>query len=131
MIGIDANVLLRFLLADDALQSPKARALIAELGTLPETLRLADTVLVELAWVLQRMYGFDRGHIADTLGRLLGDPAFAFSDRTLIQSALDEYRGTSAGFADCLIAHDNVTAGCTFTATFDRKMRNLPGVRVL
>lgn len=131
MIGIDTNVLLRFLLADDTEQSPRARTLVAEYGGLPETLRLADVVLVELAWVLPGIYGFDRSHVVATMERLLDDPAFAFSDRLRMQRALDDYRGSGAGFADCLIAQDNAAAGCTFTATFDRKMRNLPSVQML
>lgn len=131
MIGIDTNILLRFLLADDPKQSPIARALVAEHGELPESLRLADAVLMDLVWTLSRLYSFDRSQVADVLERLLADAAFAFSDRQQLQTVLGAYRGSSAGFADCLIAQDNAAAGCTFTATFDRKMRNINAVQLL
>lgn len=131
MIGIDTNVLLRFLFADDPVQSPKARALIEQHGVVPDSVRITDVVLAEMAWVLQRLYGFDGAGIVDVVVKLLGDPAFLFSDRARIQRALDGCRRVPLGFADCLIAQDNADAGCDFTATFDRKMRGLPRVKLL
>lgn len=131
VIGIDTNVLLRFLFADDPVQSAKARALIEQYGTRPDSVRLTDVVMVEMTWVLRRVYGSSRAAVIGVVEQLLADPAFAFSSRPRVRRALDDCRRMPLDFADCLIAQDNTEAGCDFTATFDRRMRGSPRVRLL
>ncbi len=51
MIGLDTNVLARYLLADDPRQAERARRLIEDSET---ELWIPVTVVLELAWVLRR-----------------------------------------------------------------------------
>lgn len=131
MIGIDTNVLLRVLLDDDAAQGARIDALFGSHVQVPGSARIADVVLAEALWTLGSVYGQPKSALVGALGALLAQPAYAFEDRTAVQQALDGYTRGRAGFADCLIVAKNAAAGCTFTATFDRVLRGLPGAKLL
>jgi predicted nucleic-acid-binding protein len=62
---------------------------------------------------------------------LLEETAFAFEDREAVAVALGLFEEGSCGFADCLVVARHARQGCDFTATFDRGMRKLPGVKLL
>ncbi len=61
----------------------------------------------------------------------LQEPAIASENRHVVESALASFEQAACEFADCLMAAKNVALGCEFTATFDKRMRKLPGVRVI
>ena len=62
---------------------------------------------------------------------LLEDTAFAFEDREAVAGAVTLFEAGSCGLADCLVVAKHARQGCDFTATFDRSMRKLPGVKIL
>ena len=108
MIAVDTNVLLRYLLADDASQHCKAKALIET----QHPVLITDVVLVETVWTLTgKRYGIDKTGICEVVRGLIGDGAFRFENSQVIWSALMDYqeskpvRGKGLDFADCLIAH--------------------------
>jgi predicted nucleic-acid-binding protein len=76
-------------------------------------------------------YRLERNEIARGLEGLLGTSAFAIEEPKLVAIALKHYKESAADFSDCLIAAKNSTNGCGHTATFDKKMRGLPAVKVL
>ena len=108
MIAIDTNVLLRYLLADDAIQYRKAKVLIeAHYPVL-----ITDVVLVETVWTLAgRRYNLDKAAISGVVWGLISDGAFRFESFQVVWSALIDYqeakpvRGKALDFADALIAH--------------------------
>ena len=53
MIALDTNVLLRFLVADDAAQNRRAAEFIETVLENKGTLYISDIVLVETVWVLE------------------------------------------------------------------------------
>ena len=61
----------------------------------------------------------------------MGETAFAFEDREAVAAARTPFEAGSCGFADCLVVAKHARQGCDFTATFDRGLRKLPGVKVL
>ncbi|HWH81481.1 MAG TPA: type II toxin-antitoxin system VapC family toxin [Burkholderiaceae bacterium] len=131
MIGIDTNILLRLWLNDDPAQARRIDALLAEHGRAPGSLLVTDVVLAEALWALRS--AFDQGKPAQRLAvrSLLDETAFAFEDREAVERALTLFESGSCGFSDCLIVAKHGRQGCDFTATFDRGMRKLTGVRVL
>jgi predicted nucleic-acid-binding protein len=108
MIAIDTNVLLRYLLSDDANQHRKAKALIdAQHPAL-----ITDVVLVEMVWTLSgKRYLLDKVAICQVVRGLVGDGAFRFESSQVVWSALMDYqeskpvRGKVLDFADALIVH--------------------------
>jgi predicted nucleic-acid-binding protein len=131
VIGLDTNVLVRFLTRDDETQFRAAKRLLAQIEASGETAHIDVIVLAELAWVLEISYGFDRPTLVSTLERLLATVEFTIEDRVLVSEALSEFAKGKAGFADYLIGVRNRAAGCHTTATFDRALRKDATFRVL
>ena len=118
MIGLDTNVLLRYLLKDDQVQWEQA-VQVLETG---ETFFISNLVLCELCWVLQSRYKLSRTEIVEVVQALLDTDAFQFENRLAVQSAIGQMQQGKAGLADYLIGFLNQQAGCTKTVTFDRKL---------
>ena len=131
MIGLDTNILLRLWLNDDPAQKEHIDKLLAEHGSALGSLLLSDVVLAEAVWTLRSAYRQDKAAQMLALRSLLDEPAFAFEDREAVALAVSLFERHTCGFSDCLVAAKHARLGCDFTATFDRRMRKLPGVRVL
>ena len=131
MIAIDTNILLRLWFNDAPAQSKRTDQLLAEHGGLPGSLLVTDVVLVEAVWTLKSAFGQDKHAQLIAVRSLLEETAFAFEDREAVAQALTLFESGSCGFADCLVVAKHALRGCDFTATFDRGMRKLPGVKVL
>jgi predicted nucleic-acid-binding protein len=131
MIGIDTNILLRLWLNDDPAQNKRIDALLAAHGSMPGSLLLTDVVLAEAVWTLKSAFEQDKHAQLIAVRSLLEETAFAFEDREAVAAALSLFEAGSCGFADCLVVAKHARQGCEFTATFDQRMRKLPGVKVL
>lgn len=131
MIGLDTNVLVRYIVRDDAHQTALATRLLERtLNAAERPGFIASIVLCELVWVLEGSYGYARAQIAETLQRLFEIDRFRFEAPELAWHALDDYRAGS-DFADALLALVNEQAGCEYTASFDRKAVRLSQIRLL
>ncbi len=131
MIGIDTNLLLRLWLNDDPAQNKRIDALLETHGGRPGSLLVTDVVLAEAVWTLKAAFEQDKRAQLTAVSSLLEETAFAFEDREAVAAALSLFEAGSCGFADCLVVAKHARQGCDFTATFDRGMRKLPGVKVL
>jgi predicted nucleic-acid-binding protein len=131
MIGIDTNILLRLWLNDDPAQNRRIDALLAEHGRTPGSLLVTDVVLAEAVWTLRAAFDQDKAAQLIAVRSLLGETAFAFEDREAVGHAVELFERGTCGFSDCLVVAKHAQQGCDFTATFDRAMRKLPGVKVL
>ena len=130
MIGIDTNVLVRYVVQDDARQAALANQFIETTLSDDEPGWIASIVLCEFVWVLEAAYGYTRNAIVATLQRLFEVDRFRVEAPALAWRALDDYRG-GVDFSDALIALANEQEGCGYTATFDRSAGRLKQVRVL
>jgi predicted nucleic-acid-binding protein len=126
MIGLDSNVLVRYLTQDDPVQSRKANQLVEQALRAGESLYLNHVVMCEMSWVLARPYNYDRAELADAIEKILGAAQFEFEDKNSLWQALAGLRQSNADFADCLIGAKNAWAGCTSTLTFDKRAGGLP-----
>jgi len=131
MIGIDTNILLRLWLNDDPAQNKRIDVLLAAHGGTPGSLLVTDVVLAEAVWTLKSAFEQDKGAQLIAVRSLLEETAFAFEDREGVATALTLFEAGSCGFADCLVVAKHARQGCDFTATLDRGMRKLPGVKLL
>ncbi len=121
MIGIDTNVLVRYLVQDDKLQSAKATKFIE--GKLSaETPGIVNhIVLIELVWVLESCYQTTKLEVVQILETIIATKQLYVQDIDIIQSALRLYQSSSIDFSDALIGAVNITLGCKTTVTFDKK----------
>jgi predicted nucleic-acid-binding protein len=131
MIGLDTNVVVRLLTADEPVQLKAAKRLLAAHEGEHAAFFVNDMVLVELVWVLRRVYAFERAEALTAIQSLLGSDAFAFEDRERLNQAVTLCSEQDRDFADAMIALKNAAAPCACTASFDKTMRGLPGVRLL
>ena len=130
MISLDTNVLLRFLIRDDAGQAKAAAGLLQEL-TVDEPGYISREVAVELVWVLKNRYGFRRERLATVFDDLLHSAALEVEAASDVALAVREYRRGGADLADRLIAAAARRAGALPLYTFDRKAARLSGVTLL
>jgi predicted nucleic-acid-binding protein len=119
MIGLDTNVLVRYLQQDDPHLSPKATALIHSLSSDHQGY-ISLVTLVEVVWVLVRKFKLERKEIIRIVDSLLRAEELIIERSSFVRSALYGYENSKAGFSDCLIAEQGRVAGCDFTVTFDQ-----------
>jgi predicted nucleic-acid-binding protein len=122
VIGIDTNVLVRYLTLDDPEQVERVDRLIADALERDEPLHVDGIVLCETAWVLRTAYGHARGEVAEALERILATKQFAVDERDAARRALDAFVEGQGDFADYLIGERNQRAGCRVTMTFHRTL---------
>jgi len=131
MIGLDTNVVVRFLAQDDPVQSPVATRLISRL-TRERPGFISAVVLAEISWVLSRAYKSPREDIAKALEGLLRSAELIIENAEAAYRALSAYQASpSAEFADALIAETAALAGASETVTFDRTAASDLGMRLL
>ncbi len=131
MLGIDTNIVVRLIVADDAAQTRRARELIDKAVRGDEVVLISLPVLVETEWVLRSRYGFEREALLNIFHAMLEARELTFEDEPALEEALFYWKDSTCGFADCLIAAHNRQLGCRATATFDAKAARLPStVRV-
>jgi predicted nucleic-acid-binding protein len=126
MIGLDTNVLVRYLTQDDPVQSALANTFIEHELSAAEPGIIGHIVLCEVGWVLARAYGYAREQVADALGALLTCREFRVEAPDLAILALQHYRNGAADFSDYLLGRMHQRLGATHTMTFDRKAAAAP-----
>ena len=120
MIGLDTNILVRYLTQDDPAQARAVDRFFA--ANADQRFFVSLPVLGELVWVLTSLYGYERHQVAAVVDVLLATKELTVEDTDAARSALGEYRSGSADYTDHLIGCHHRTAGCDCTATFDKKL---------
>lgn len=120
MIGLDTNILVRYITQDDPVQTEAAVKVIESLSSeSPGFLSLV--VVAELVWVLQFSYRFKKGEIELAVERLLRSKELILEDAEIVSQALSSFRVGRASFSDCLIERGGHAAKCSHTLTFDQR----------
>ncbi len=127
MLGLDTNVLIRYLVRDDETQFEKARKLIRRETAAGRPVFISLLVLLETEWVLRSRYGLTKPEILGAFSSLLDTDDLRLESEPAIEEALYLWKDNATDFADCLIGAQNRRMGCTATATFDAKAAKLPG----
>ena len=117
MLGIDTNVLIRFLVRDDKAQFERARKLIKRETSRGEPVFISHLVLLETEWVLRSRYGASKTEISTAISALLESREVQFEDESSVEQALFVWKDSTADFADCLINAHHRALGCRATAT--------------
>ncbi len=129
MLGLDTNVVIRYLVQDETDQAATAAEVIDTLtATTPGFISLVTTV--EIFWVLRRAYQVDAAGCADLIDRLLNVRELRIDHADVVRSAVDHSR-TGADFADAVVAELGRLAGCQHTVTLDRRAARLAGMHLL
>ncbi|MDP9084482.1 MAG: type II toxin-antitoxin system VapC family toxin [Pseudomonadota bacterium] len=127
MLGVDTNVLVRYLTRDDQPQYDKARRLIEREVAKGEPVLVSLLVLLETEWVLRSRYEIAKADIVAAFSALLDTADLTFEDEPSVEIAVYAWKDSAADFADCLIEARNRRLGCRATATFDGRALKLAG----
>lgn len=127
MLGIDTNVLVRFLVRDHETQFQTAQRLIQREVGAGRPVFVSLLVLLETEWVLRSRYRLKKSAMVATVSALLEATGIQFEDEATIEEALYLWKDNAVELADCLIGAHNRRRGCRSTATFDAKAARLPG----
>jgi predicted nucleic-acid-binding protein len=131
MRGLDTNVLVRFLLRDDARQAKAAKAAIDDALAAGTPLFLSLLVVLEAEWVLRACAGLEKAAIVSVFKQLLESRDLNFEDEEALEEALYRYEDSKAEFADCLLISRYLRLGCSSMLTFDARAARLPGTEFL
>lgn len=126
MLGVDTNVLIRFLTLDDDVQTPMAQKLLAEPAHHP--IYISTLVLAEAFNVMTKVKKHSAAAVLESYRLLLRSPALRIERPDMVAMAIDGASRTKAGFSDALIALQNAEAQCVATATFDYRAARLDGM---
>ncbi|MFC4336724.1 PIN domain-containing protein [Salininema proteolyticum] len=132
MIGIDTNILVRYITQDDPVQARCANSVIDSL-TEDSPGYITSAVAVELYWVLTKAkaYRYPPKDALRAMRTVLSAREIELESGETILEALSTAEDTGADFGDALIAAAGRLAGCRYTATFDRSAAAKVGMRLL
>ena len=130
MIGIDTNVLVRYMMQDDPKQSAKATRLVESL-TSEQPGFVPLVAIVELVWVLSTSYGLNRDQLVEALDVLLRSKEIVVDRADVVLQAQRRFGKGGADFADCLIERIAQAHGCLSTMTFDSGAAKAAGMTLV
>jgi predicted nucleic-acid-binding protein len=131
MIGLDTNIIVRYLAQDDPAQSPKATQLIERRLTKHNAGFVSVVAIVETAWVLERAYGLTDAEIAAAIESMLQTDVLVLEHEQEVFTAMIALKSGLGSFADALIGALGMNAGCARALSFDRKAVRIPGFELL
>jgi predicted nucleic-acid-binding protein len=130
VIGLDTNILVRYFVKDDPEHTRLAVNLIYALSP-AEPGWVGQATILELVWVMTRIYRVKKDRVAQVLDMLLASRDIVVGQDDTAREALRLYRAGNTDFADCLIAASAKAAGCRRTVTFDRIAARDAGMELL
>lgn len=131
MEALDTNILVRIATRDDAAQLRKVEKLMRENFSAAQPAWVSMIVLVELAWVLTRCYGYRRPEVGAFLHQLLHTACICVEEQAVAAKAIDHFLESTADFSDCLILARNESRSISPTHTLDRRAAKLEGFQLL
>ena len=130
MIGLDTNVLVRYIMQDDPKQAAKATKLIESLSV--DAPGFVPTIaVVELGWVLSSSYGLTRAQLGQAFESLLRTKEIVIDRADQLSKGLRVFNASTADLADCLIERAAAGAGCERTMTFDAGAAKVAGMTLI
>jgi predicted nucleic-acid-binding protein len=125
MIGLNTNILVRYIAQDDAVQSPIATRIIESRLSEERPDFISLVTIAETVWVLDRFYGISAAAIAAVVERILQTDVFLIQNEQEVFTAVVALKTGAGSFSDALIGALGRRAGCAATLTFDRKALRL------
>ena len=123
MIGVDTNVVVRYLVRDDRAQAERAKRFFDDCRERDEHCFVGVVVLCELTWVLAACYDRSREEVVEALQLVLSASLFEVERKDLVRQAIEDFSERGGDFADHMIGAVSRDEGCTTTVTFDQGLK--------
>jgi predicted nucleic-acid-binding protein len=130
MIGLDTNILVRYLTFDDPKQTTRALEVVDSLS-IENPGFISLVVIAELVWVLESFYKLTKTEVVSSLETLLRSKELTVERAEIAWQALNNFKASRGGYSDCLIERIGHAAGCQYTLTFDQKASSAAGMKLL
>jgi predicted nucleic-acid-binding protein len=134
LIGVDTNVIVRFLVQDDDKQSRVANRFFESTLSTQNRGFISTVVLAELCWVLHFSYRLKDTELFALIRDLLETPQLVLEKRDLVNQALraaESVVGRKAGFVDFLTSKLAENEGCEYCVSFDVNAARAAGMKLL
>lgn len=130
MIGLDTNILVRYLTQDDAKQAQLVNVFMQK-HSKTEIMFINNVVICELIWVLERGYKYEKAQIIDIIKVILSIETFSFEQSDVLWMTLDVFEKSNIDFSDALVGELNKLHACVTTYTFDIKASKISSFSLL
>jgi predicted nucleic-acid-binding protein len=131
VIGLDTNIIIRYVAQDEPRQSAAATRLLEKTLSADEPGFVSLVTMCEVAWVLAECYGADGARIRTVLQGLLETRQIVVESADLAWRALRAWEGSAADFSDALVGEVAIAAGASKVLTFDKSAAKLPSFALL
>jgi predicted nucleic-acid-binding protein len=131
MIGLDTNIILRYLLQDDPKQARQANQIIDRQLSEQNPGFISLVTVLEIVWVLRSLLKRDPFQIASHIEQLLAADSLEVQNEGQVFEAAFALKHGTGEFEDALIGALDTWAGCSRTLTFDRGDARLPHFQVI
>jgi len=118
---VDTSVILRILLADDDLKRRAAEKLLKEAKGKGVLLYLLPIAVMEVVFVLDKVYKLRREDIHEMVTALLNTPELIVEMENVFRKAVEAYAEKNIKFADAVMAFWGLERGLTTIFTYDEK----------
>ena len=125
MIGLDTNILVRYIVQDDSKQSTLATQLIERKLSLTNPGFISLVTLIETVWVLRSCYQQSRSEIIALLRLIITIRQLRVEKLEIVHQAIKRFEHGNGDFSDAVICLVNDDHGCDETITFDKKARTV------
>lgn len=123
---VDTNVILRYLLDDHQVFSPKAKAFILRVSQGKHKVEIPAVVIVECIYVLEKFYGVPRNELVESISGILNFTGIVNQDRSEILEALLKYETSNTDIVDCILAAHSSTE--KVVVSFDKDFEKLKAI---
>jgi predicted nucleic-acid-binding protein len=131
VIGLDTNVVVRYLTQDDTRQAAAASRLFEQTLSVERPGLVSLVTLCEIVWVLADCYGADKARLGEVVEGLLASKQLVVEDAELVWKALRAWERSTADFSDALMGQTLAAKGCKRIVTFEKAAARLPGFELL
>ena len=131
MIGLDTNVVVRLLLADDPAQTERVLKFLKTAQTRGTQVVLTLEVIQEVEWVLRSSAKKTKLEFLGLARQLLETRDIEINNEAVLEQALRTYEKNAADFSECLFLAHYQQLGCKTMLTFDAKAARMTGVELI
>lgn len=128
---IDTSVILRLLVKDDDIKRRACENLLKNSKQHGITLYLLPVAILEIVWVLERVYKYSKGSIRELVEAIINTPELKCEMEGMFRMAIKVYQEKNIKFADAVMGCWGKERGFSTVYTYDEKdFRKIEGLEV-
>ncbi len=128
---IDTSAILRLLGKDDPAKARAVERIIKESKDKGIVLYLLPVTILEIVWVMEKVYRLSRKSISELVEAILNTPGLKCPLEQVFRQSLITYETQNIKFADAVMGYWGLHEGLSTVYTYDEKdFKKIPGLQV-